>query len=132
MKGARGGKVASMAAGRNEAQTAGGVLSVSIEGNIGAGKSSLLPLVSDREGPLPSGSVETHPEPLEKWQRVGDDGHSNLLAAFYDDPSRWSYTFQVSLTIFCDSLRCTSSNTYCAKLVSLPLHTAELRVHHSF
>lgn len=73
-------------------------MSVSIEGNIGAGKSSLLPLLSEQDGVLPAGYVETHPEPLSKWQRVGDaDGATNLLAAFYNDPHRWAYTFQVRL-----------------------------------
>ena len=31
------------------------------------------------------------PEPVEKWQNVGD---GNALGLFYEDPSRWSYLFQ--------------------------------------
>jgi hypothetical protein len=33
------------------------------------------------------------PEPVDKWQNVGN-GKVNLLGEFYKDPNRFAYTFQ--------------------------------------
>ncbi|MBI2774428.1 deoxynucleoside kinase [Candidatus Dependentiae bacterium] len=59
---------------------------VSLEGNIGAGKSTFLKLV---ERAL---LVQAIFEPHAKWQQVG--GTENLLERFYADGQRWAYTFQ--------------------------------------
>lgn len=37
--------------------------------------------------------MDISPEPVEKWQSVGDDRH-NILESFYKDPQRYAYTFQ--------------------------------------
>jgi deoxyadenosine/deoxycytidine kinase len=58
---------------------------ISLEGNIGAGKSTFLKLV---ERAL---VAQTIFEPHEKWQYVGGE---NLLERFYADGHRWAYTFQ--------------------------------------
>lgn len=57
-----------------------------VEGNVGAGKSTFLKIMQRY---LEVGMVF---EPHEQWQRVADAG--NLLDYFYQDPSRWAYTFQ--------------------------------------
>ena len=57
-----------------------------VEGNIGAGKSTFLRLVQER---LP---VQIVYEPHTKWQKVDDK--ENLLDKFYQDTTRWAYTFQ--------------------------------------
>lgn len=57
-----------------------------LEGNIGAGKSTFLKIIQDRL------AVQVVFEPHEKWQAVG--GTENLLEKFYQDTSRWAYTFQ--------------------------------------
>jgi deoxyadenosine/deoxycytidine kinase len=57
-----------------------------LEGNIGAGKSTMLQLLSG----LPS--VALIPEPTAKWQHVNQQ--ENLLDLFYKDTPRWAYTFQ--------------------------------------
>lgn len=51
-------------------------------------------------GPAPSDSaleslnhVQVVPEPVDKWQDVGN-GHHNVLDAFYKSPERFAYTFQ--------------------------------------
>ncbi len=61
--------------------------SLIIEGNIGAGKSTFLKMISDYL------SIQAVFEPHEQWQHVGGDGE-NLLDKFYKDIERWSYTFQ--------------------------------------
>jgi deoxyadenosine/deoxycytidine kinase len=58
-----------------------------IEGNIGAGKSTLIKILKKY---FPS--VVLTLEPCDEWQHV--QGH-NLLHAFYNDPARWAPLFQI-------------------------------------
>lgn len=73
---------------------------VSIEGNIAVGKSTFAKLL---QSACPDWEVVA--EPLSKWQNIdsgslkGTDAPpqttvSNLLQMMYQDPQRWSYTFQ--------------------------------------
>jgi deoxyadenosine/deoxycytidine kinase len=59
-----------------------------VEGNIGAGKTTFLRLMQER---LPYVSVAW--EPVKAWQK-SVTGQS-LLANFYQDPKRWTYTFEM-------------------------------------
>lgn len=63
-------------------------LSIAIEGNIGAGKTTLANIIQEIMG---TEHVEILTEPVEEWQNV--DGH-NLLAEFYKNPEKYAYTFQ--------------------------------------
>lgn len=58
---------------------------VSLEGNIGAGKSTFLKILSQHL------AAQFVFEPHEKWQNVAGE---NLLERFYKDKERWAYTFQ--------------------------------------
>ncbi|XP_060522398.1 deoxynucleoside kinase-like isoform X2 [Cylas formicarius] len=58
---------------------------VSIEGNIGAGKSTLIKYFQEMDG------IETYAEPLNWWRNV--DGH-NLLELMYSDIHEWLRVFQ--------------------------------------
>jgi len=58
---------------------------VSIEGNIGAGKSTMLQFFKKYS------EVELIPEPVSQWCNL--NGH-NLLGKLYEDPKRWSFQFQ--------------------------------------
>ena len=58
---------------------------VSIEGNIGSGKSTMLKHFNKLE------DVELLPEPVSEWCDL--KGH-NLLAMLYENPHRWSFQFQ--------------------------------------
>ena len=60
---------------------------VSIEGNIGSGKSTMLKYFEKFQ------DVELVPEPVAEWCNVGPGGH-NLLGKLYEDPKRWSFQFQ--------------------------------------
>lgn len=57
-----------------------------IEGNIGAGKSTMLKLIEQELNAC------VIPEPTDKWQKMS--GTTNLLDLFYKDTPRWAYTFQ--------------------------------------
>lgn len=58
---------------------------VSIEGNIGAGKSTMLKFFESYS------DVELLAEPVDQWTDM--QGH-NLLQQLYQDPKRWSFQFQ--------------------------------------
>lgn len=59
---------------------------LTLEGNIGAGKSTFLKLVKHYL------NVDIVAEPTDKWQ--GGNQEENLLNLFYKDTKRWAYTFQ--------------------------------------
>ncbi|CAK1547403.1 unnamed protein product [Leptosia nina] len=58
---------------------------VSIEGNIGSGKSTCIQHFAKYK------NVETHSEPIQEWRNVS--GH-NLLGLLYSDLKEWTFAFQ--------------------------------------
>jgi len=60
---------------------------LSLEGNIAAGKSTFLTILSEQVDLL------CVPEPVNKWQNVGEE-KINLLDLFYSNPKRYAYLFQ--------------------------------------
>ncbi|CAH1779642.1 unnamed protein product [Owenia fusiformis] len=67
---------------------------VSVEGNIGSGKTSFLRYIQANHDNI----TEVTEEPTDRWRNI--QGH-NALALMYEDPARWSLTFQtyVQLTM---------------------------------
>jgi deoxyadenosine/deoxycytidine kinase len=62
---------------------------ISIDGNIGAGKSTLCAKLSEK---LTQCTVIQ--EPVGTWEKLVDEDGMNLLTHFYKDTTRWAYTFQ--------------------------------------
>ncbi|TKS78678.1 Deoxycytidine kinase [Collichthys lucidus] len=66
---------------------------VSIEGNIAVGKSTFARFLQSA-----CSDWEVVAEPVSKWQNIESETSkgtvSNLLQMMYEDPQRWSYTFQ--------------------------------------
>ena len=62
---------------------------VSVDGNVGAGKSTFLAHLQEA---MPD--VEVVLEPVGEWMRLKDASGKSLLELFYEDKSRWAYTFQ--------------------------------------
>ncbi len=65
---------------------------ISVEGNIGAGKSTFIRIIEekfyrDRRAVVVS-------EPVEMWKNIRDEKGENILNKFYGDIGRWSYSFQ--------------------------------------
>jgi deoxyadenosine/deoxycytidine kinase len=58
---------------------------VSVEGNVGSGKTSLLSYLQDS-----CADWSIAHEPLDRWANVGGE---NLLQLMYADPKRWSFSF---------------------------------------
>ncbi|XP_055452369.1 deoxyguanosine kinase, mitochondrial isoform X2 [Psammomys obesus] len=76
----------------------GGLRRLSIEGNIAVGKSTFVKLLTKTH---PEWQVAT--EPIATWQNIQAAGTQkdstsrslgNLLEMMYQEPARWSYTFQ--------------------------------------
>ena len=63
---------------------------ISVEANIGSGKSTFLRLLKEK---YPE-KFNIIYEPLEEWQEKFSDINDNILGLFYKDIPRWSYTFQ--------------------------------------
>ncbi|XP_076442233.1 thymidine kinase 2, mitochondrial-like [Babylonia areolata] len=60
---------------------------VSVEGNIGSGKTTLLEYFKE------SSTVEALREPIEQWTSI--QGKHNALQLLYEDPKRWSFSFNM-------------------------------------
>lgn len=63
---------------------------ISIEGNIGSGKSTILKVIREN---FPELSILD--EPLSDWENVGEKKNINLLELYYKDQARWGFTFQI-------------------------------------
>jgi deoxyadenosine/deoxycytidine kinase len=68
---------------------------ISIEGNIGSGKSTLLSHLKQ------SLSAENVPqiiflqEPVDEWENIKDEDGNTMIQKFYDDQTKYSFSFQM-------------------------------------
>jgi deoxyadenosine/deoxycytidine kinase len=62
---------------------------VSVDGNVGAGKSTFL---EHLRTVYPDAEILM--EPVGEWLRLKDASGKSLLELFYEDKKRWAYTFQ--------------------------------------
>ena len=62
---------------------------ITLDGNIGAGKSTLLDKIAEKLS-----YVTVIPEPVGDWLKMTNEKGESLLSLFYNDTSRWCYTFQ--------------------------------------
>jgi len=68
-------------------------LILSLEGNIGAGKSTLLNELQKYYAN--NKEVVFMREPVELWENIQDKEGNNMLAKFYSDPVKYSFSFQI-------------------------------------
>ena len=64
---------------------------ISIEVNIGSGKSTILKLLKQKSDK----SIIFIDEPVSEWQTIGDSSGKNILELFYADKQKYSFTFQI-------------------------------------
>jgi deoxyadenosine/deoxycytidine kinase len=62
---------------------------ISLDGNIGVGKTTLLNLIKER---FPE--IIVVEEPVDVWTTLKDAEGKNLLELFYGDKRRWAFSFQ--------------------------------------
>ena len=66
---------------------------VSVEGNIGSGKSTFLKFVAN-ECANTKGIVIL-PEPVDKWEELKDQNGSSIIELFYRDKDKYAFPFQM-------------------------------------
>jgi len=71
---------------------------ISIEGNIGAGKTTIIDSLSHylkKACPQLSGKILFLKEPVDIWESIRDENGHTILENFYRDSKRYAFTFQV-------------------------------------
>ena len=68
---------------------------VSLEGNIGAGKSTIMENLSARyEASCEKGWIFMR-EPVDMWGEIKDADGATILAKFYENPAKYAFSFQI-------------------------------------
>ena len=67
---------------------------ISIEGNIGAGKTTILKMVTDMYSKSEDKIVFLK-EPVEIWYNIKDDEGKTMLENFYENPKKNAFAFQI-------------------------------------
>jgi deoxyadenosine/deoxycytidine kinase len=67
-------------------------LIISIEGNIGTGKSTFLDNLKKVQE---ENIVVVIKEPLDQWLKITDKDGNSILNNFYQDPHKFSFSFQI-------------------------------------
>ena len=88
---------------------------ISLDGNVGGGKSYLLKQIRKR---FPAFKIVD--EPVGQWTELTNEHGENMLELFYKDKKRWGYTFQTcalltrqkNMQTMIDQLDKTSDETY--------------------
>ena len=65
---------------------------ISIEGNIGVGKSTFINILKSKWDMV--GGCEVVSEPVDIWTNLTNSDGKNILQTFYEDIPRWAYSFQ--------------------------------------
>ena len=66
---------------------------ISIEGNIGSGKSTLMTKI--KEHFKNDERVVFLPEPVDEWSTIKDEHGVTILENYYKDQHRWAFSFQM-------------------------------------
>lgn len=70
---------------------------VSIEGNIGSGKSTILKHLIAKMSTLKNDEYEIVfvDEPVSSWENIKDSEGKNMIEKFYDNPQKYAFAFQI-------------------------------------
>lgn len=68
---------------------------ISVEGNIGSGKSTLVELLSETFSDVGGIQVVTLQEPVSVWESIQDAEGESMLTKFYRDQKKYSFAFQM-------------------------------------
>jgi deoxyadenosine/deoxycytidine kinase len=65
---------------------------ISIEGNIGSGKSTFLQYLKEH---LTSDKICFLDEPVDDWLSIVDTNDKNIIERYYDDQKKYAFSFQM-------------------------------------
>lgn len=68
---------------------------ISIEGNIGVGKSTIVDLLKSKYNKEENQSIIFLQEPVQQWETIMDESGVSILERFYKDQKSWSFAFQI-------------------------------------
>ena len=68
---------------------------ISIEGNIGTGKSTILENLEKNINNIHPNKIIFLKEPVDIWESIKDENGRTILEKFYKDQRRYAFTFQV-------------------------------------
>lgn len=66
---------------------------ISIDGNIGSGKSTLLEIL--KKDFADNKNIVFLREPVDIWESITDESGTNILEKFYEDQTKYSFSFQM-------------------------------------
>jgi deoxyadenosine/deoxycytidine kinase len=72
---------------------------ITIEGNIGAGKSTLVRILKDNLKIDTIKNIGFIQEPVDEWLKMTDENGKNILDNFYENQKLWAYKFQMNAFI---------------------------------
>jgi deoxyadenosine/deoxycytidine kinase len=72
---------------------------ITIEGNIGAGKSTLVRILKDNLKIDTIENIGFIQEPVDEWLEMTDENGKNILDKFYENQKLWAYKFQMNAFI---------------------------------
>ena len=67
-------------------------LILSIEGNIGSGKSTIIDYLKEN---YKNKNIIFLPEPVNEWENIKDKDNNTILQKFYDNQKKYSFAFQI-------------------------------------
>ena len=68
---------------------------VSVEGNIGSGKSTILRALRDLTDNIDGVPVVYVDEPVSQWEQIKSKDGKNMIELFYSNPSKYAFSFQM-------------------------------------
>jgi deoxyadenosine/deoxycytidine kinase len=66
---------------------------LSLEGNIGSGKSTIINNLKQMYGN--NNNIHFLQEPIDIWEEIKDSSGKNMITKFYEDQERYSFSFQI-------------------------------------
>ena len=70
-------------------------LVISIEGNIGSGKSTIIELLSQLSNENNFKKIVLLKEPVHEWEEIVDDENNSIISLFYQSQSDYGFSFQM-------------------------------------
>lgn len=70
-------------------------LIISVEGNIGSGKSTILKALRERYQDIHGIPIVYVDEPVSQWEQIKSKEGKNMIELFYANPSKYAFSFQM-------------------------------------